>query len=77
VETRGLFDTNLPPRELGNFTFVDFDLISKELVLLDKLLLQVGQTVVLLCQASLLLDDLLSLGIQELLSLPMEGSEAF
>jgi len=56
---------------LGNLIFVDLDLVSKELILLDKLLLQVRQTVVLLCQAGRLVG-----GLQELLGLLVEGSEA-
>ena len=42
---------------------------------MDKLLLQVGQTVILLWQMSCLLGGLLSLGIQDLLDLLIEGSK--
>ena len=71
-----MLDDNLTAHQesLGSLTLVDFDLVSKELILLDKLLLQAGQ-ILLLGQTSRFLSGLLSLGLQELLSFLVKGSE--
>ena len=59
MDAGGLLDSNLKAHQesLGSFPFVNLNLVNKELVLLDKLLLQARETIF---QTSRMLGALLS-----------------